>query len=111
MLFDSRRSDNCLRYETFILNHVDKLRCVSLQDAAEQLAASANTFPSLLRELLHIMANYCHHLQAFPWHLYLHLKFSHDCITRWSYSLHIRRIFLHTGAQIGEENFNTLNGK
>lgn len=101
MLYDSQRSDNRLRYETFILHYVDKLRCVSMQDAAGQLAASANTFPSLLRELSHIIANYFYHLQIFPWHLYLHLKFIHHCITRWSYSLHKRHIFLHTGAQFG----------
>lgn len=109
MFFDSRRSDNRLRHETFILNYVDKLLRVSMQDAAGQLAASANTLPSLLRELLRIMANYCHHLQVFPWHLYLHLKFSDDCITRWSYGLHTRPIFLHTGVQFGEEDSNILD--
>lgn len=70
---------------TFILLYVDKQRCLSFQDAVGQLAASTNTFPSLLRELLHIIFIFW----SSPDFPFASLFVSHFP-TRWSYSCHRR---------------------
>lgn len=94
---------------TFILLYVDKQRCVSFQDAVGQLAASTNTFPSLLRELLHIIFNFCH-LQIFFVYVVMFIciphispPLCHQVVLQLSHD-----IFLHPSVHFYLQNFNVL---